>query len=297
MRENENENFIEPRKEFLVIEFSKIQLHFSLVGIFFYFSIVFIFLYYLDNSSFIKDEIFSFIFIKSLSSLILLFITDEKYKAIFSYISQVISFGLILSHINKCITQKRIVYNIKGLRINDKIYIVLIFMLSFFPFESFIKLELYEILFINATKVLLTIFLYYHINKKIKLLLERLKQQEIKSKQDNDKLNGKKDIYYSKMIISINSMYFKGFTSFILYILINTYLIYNFNEYIDYIAKFFYFISFIFMSLAGLLFFFCSNRIELDKLFRNEKFKNNSKKFEMINQEDSDEEENKILNK
>ena len=54
-------------------------------------------------------------------------------------------------------------------------------------------------------------------------------------------------------------------------------------------------ISFIFMSLAGLLFFFCSNRIELDKLFRNEKFKNNSKKFEMINQEDSDEEENKVL--
>ena len=127
MRENENENFIEPRKEFLVIEFSKIQLHFSLVGIFFYFSIVFIFLYYLDNSSFIKDEIFSFIFIKSLSSLIGLFITDEIYKAIFSYISQVISFGLILSHINKSITQKIIVDNIKGLRINDKIYIVLIY--------------------------------------------------------------------------------------------------------------------------------------------------------------------------
>ena len=297
MRKNENENFIEPRKEFLVIEFSKIQLYFFLVGIFFYLSIAFIFLYYLDNSSFIKDEIFSFIFIKSFLSLILLFITDEKYKAIFSYISQVISFGLILSHINKCITQKRIVYNIKGLRINDKIYIVLIFMLSFFPFESFIKLELYEILFINATKVLLTIFLYYHINKKIKLLLERLKQQEIKSKQDNDKLNGKKDIYYSQMIISINSMYFKGFAFFTLYILINTYLIYNLNEYINYISKFFYFISFIFMSLAGLLFFFCSNKIELDKLFRNEKFKNNSKKFEMINQEEEDEEENKILNK
>ena len=208
-----------------------------------------------------------------------------------------ISFILILIHINKCITQKKIVDNIKDLKIMDKAYIIFIYMLCFFPVESFIQLQIYEILFINITRVILTILLYYHINKKIRLLLERLKQQKMKSKNDVDNLIGNKEIYYIKMIKTINSMYFKAFILFILYIIANAYLIYSSNEIINFFTKFFYFFSIIFIILAELLFFFCSNRIELEKGFRNEKFKNNLNKFKIINQEDSDVDEHNNLNK
>ena len=296
MEDNIENEIIERRNEFLVIDLSQIQLSISLIGIFFYITIVILFFFYYDLSFFIKEEIFSFIFVKSISSFIVIFIDDELYKAIISYISQVISFILILIHINKCITQKKIVDNIKDLKIMDKAYIIFIYMLCFFPIESFIQLQIYEILFINITRVILTILFYYHINKKIRLLLERLKQQKMKSKNDVDNLIGNKEIYYIKMIKTINSMYFKAFILFILYIIAKAYLIYNSNEIINFFTKFFYFFSIIFIILAELLFFFCSNRIELEKGFRNEKFKNNLNKFKIINQEDSDVDEHNNLN-
>ena len=106
MEDNIENEIIERRNEYLVIDLSQIQLSISLIGIFFYITIVILFFFYYDLSFFIKEEIFSFIFVKSFSSFLVIFIDDEIYKAIISYISQVISFILILIHINKCITQK-----------------------------------------------------------------------------------------------------------------------------------------------------------------------------------------------
>ena len=280
---------------YLLPYISKIQISFSLVGIFFYLFIIIIFFLYSNCIFFIKEEIFSFIFLKSLCSLIELFIDDEIYRIFFIYISQTILFVLLLLHINKCLTQKKIIEDTKDLELNDKLYIILIYLLSFFPFESFFSLQVQEMFFQNAVKIVAGIILYRHINKKINILTDRLKQQQIKAKNDVNHFMGYKENYYLKMISTINSMYLTGLFLFIIYISINIYLLYNFNEIIKFVGKFFDFGAFAFIILAQLLFFFCSNKIELEIIFKKGKLNSGFKKFvimnviKIFNQEDTDE--------
>jgi hypothetical protein len=270
----------------------KMQINFSLVGIFFYFTNIILFLFYYNCIVFIKEEIFSFIFLKSITFLIELFIDNHIYKYLFKYCSQVIVFSLLLLHINKCLTQKKIIENIKDLEINDKIYIMLIYMLSFFPYEFMFDLQFFERVLQLVIKMVLAIYFYSYVDKKIKIMLDRLREQQIKSKNEINYLMGCKENYYLKMLRTINSMYLTALILYICTMLIYISLLYNFNEFVKIVGKFCFFSAFSIVILAQLLFFFCSNKIELEKAFRKGKLNSGIKKFMIIkifNQGDFDE--------
>lgn len=270
---------------------SKIQLSFSLIGIFFYLSIAFLFFFYYNSICFLREEIFSFILLNSVFSLIELFIDDANYRILFTYSTQVILFSLLLLHINKCFTQKKIVENIEDLELKNKIYVILIFMLIFFPFDFYFNLQVIEKCALDIVKVVLTVFLYFFIFKRIKLIQQRLKEQQIKSKNAVNYAMDSKENYYLKMTKTINTMYQVGFLFFTIYLSVKIYLLYNYNEVIEFIAKFGDYFGIACLMLAELLFFFCSNKIELEKGIRKGRFNNKIKKFVIIkifNQEDID---------
>ena len=270
----------------------KMQINFSLVGIFFYFTNIILFLFYYNCIVFIKEEIFSFIFLKSITFLIELFIDDHISRYLFKYWSQVIVFSLLLLHINKCLTQKKIIENIKDLEISDKIYIMLIYMLSFFPYEFMFELQFFERVLQLVIKIVLAIYFYSYVDKKIKIMLDRLREQQIKSKNEINYLMGCKENYYLKMLRTINSMYLTALILYICTMLIYISLLYNLNEFVKIVGKFCFFGAFAIIILAQLLFFFCSNKIELEKAFRKGKLNSGIKKFMIIkifNQGDLDE--------
>lgn len=277
---------------FLLPNISKIQLSFSLIGILFYFSIIILFLFYYNCIILIKEEIFSFIFITSVLSLIEIFIDNETFRSLFIYITQIIAFSLLLAYLNKCLTQKIIVEDIKDLEINDKIYILLIFMLCSFPFQSFLDLQIFERYVQYILKMVLAALLYYLIYKRMKLIIERLNEQKLESKKENNYLMGSKENYYVKMIKTINMMYLIGFILLILFMGIKIYMLHIYTEYIEYFGKTVYYSGFSSIILAELLLFFCINKLELENGIRKGKINSSIKKFVIVkifNQDDNDE--------
>lgn len=277
---------------FLLPNISKIQLSFSLIGILFYFSIIILFLFYYNCIILIKEEIFSFIFITSVLSLIEIFIDNETFRSLFIYITQIIAFSLLLVYLNKCLTQKIIVEDIKDLEINDKIYILLIFMLCSFPFQSFLDLQIFERYVQYILKMVLAALLYYLIYKRMKLIIERLNEQKLESKKENNYLMGSKENYYVKMIKTINMMYLIGFILLILFMGIKIYMLHIYTEYIEYFGKTVYYCGFSSIILAELLLFFCINKLELENGIRKGKINSSIKKFVIVkifNQDDNDE--------
>ena len=277
---------------FLLPNISKIQLSFSLIGILFYFSIIILFLFYYNCIILIKEEIFSFIFITSVLSLIEIFIDNETFRSLFIYITQIIAFSLLLVYLNKCLTQKIIVEDIKDLEINDKIYILLIFMLCSFPFQSFLDLQIFERYVQYILKMVLAALLYYLIYKRMKLIIERLNEQKLESKKENNYLMGSKENYYVKMIKTINMMYLIGFILLILFMGIKIYMLHIYTEYIEYFGKTVYYSGFSSIILAELLLFFCINKLELENGIRKGKINSSIKKFVIVkifNQDDNDE--------
>ena len=277
---------------FLLPNISKIQLSFSLIGILFYFSIIILFLFYYNCIILIKEEIFSFIFITSVLSLIEIFIDNETFRSLFIYITQIIAFSLLLAYLNKCLTQKIIVEDIKDLEINDKIYILLIFMLCSFPFQSFLDLQIFERYVQYILKMVLAALLYYLIYKRMKLIIERLNEQKLESKNENNYLMGSKENYYVKMIKTINMMYLIGFILLIFFMGIKIYMLHIYTEYIEYFGKTVYYCGFSSIILAELLLFFCINKLELENGIRKGKINSSIKKFVIVkifNQDDNDE--------
>ena len=277
---------------FLLPNISKIQLSFSLIGILFYFSIIILFLFYYNCIILIKEEIFSFIFITSVLSLIEIFIDNETFRSLFIYITQIIAFSLLLAYLNKCLTQKIIVEDIKDLEINDKIYILLIFMLCSFPFQSFLDLQIFERYVQYILKMVLAALLYYLIYKRMKLIIERLNEQKLESKNENNYLMGSKENYYVKMIKTINMMYLIGFILLIFFMGIKIYMLHIYTEYIEYFGKTVYYSGFSSIILAELLLFFCINKLELENGIRKGKINSSIKKFVIVkifNQDDNDE--------
>mgnify|MGYP006873154706 CR=1 FL=1 len=268
---------------FLLPNISKIQLSFSLIGILFYFSIIILFLFYYNCIILIKEEILS---------LIEIFIDNETFRSLFIYITQIIAFSLLLAYLNKCLTQKIIVEDIKDLEINDKIYILLIFMLCSFPFQSFLDLQIFERYVQYILKMVLAALLYYLIYKRMKLIIERLNEQKLESKNENNYLMGSKENYYVKMIKTINMMYLIGFILLIFFMGIKIYMLHIYTEYIEYFGKTVYYCGFSSIILAELLLFFCINKLELENGIRKGKINSSIKKFVIVkifNQDDNDE--------
>ena len=88
---------------------SKLDFSLSFIGIFFYLSIVILFSFYYNCLFLIKEEIFSYILLKSLFSIIESFIECDSFRLVFVYIANIILFSLLIFHLNRCLTQKKIV--------------------------------------------------------------------------------------------------------------------------------------------------------------------------------------------
>ena len=280
---------------FILPGLTRIQFNLSLIGICFYLFIILLFNFYYNCISFIKEEIFSFILLKSLSSLIEIFIESNLNRTIFLYFSHIILFTLLLIQINKNLTQKKIVEDIEGLAINDKLYIILIFMLIFFPFEYFFNLQIFELFVHNIVKIVTTFLLFKHIDKKIKTMIEHIKEEHLKNQKNkndiNFMLNNDKLNYYLKMIKTIDSMILTGFILYVIFFSVNIWLLYNYNEILKYINDIINGCAIFSISLAQLLFFYCSNKIELENGEKKTKLNETIKNFVIINifnQDDTD---------
>jgi len=272
------------------------KLHFSLsfIGIFFYLSIMILFSFYYNCLFLIKEEIFSYILLKSLFSLIESAIESDEIRMVFVFITQIILFSLLLFHLDRCFTQKKIVEDITDLEIKEKNYIILIYILCLIPFDSYFTILTSEMIAQNIIKAALIIMFYKSIEKKIKIMIDRLNQQQAKS----TKVNKNSDIlennenYYIEMLQSINSMYSAGAVLFVFCFLINIYTSYYQNELIQYFSEMVKDSALFFISLAQLLFFYCSNKIELEQSLKKNKINDAFKKFvkiKIFNQDDADE--------
>ena len=272
------------------------KLHFSLsfIGIFFYLSIMILFSFYYNCLFLIKEEIFSYILLKSLFSLIESAIESDEIRMVFVFITQIILFCLLLFHLDRCFTQKKIVEDITDLEIKEKNYIILIYILCLIPFDSYFTILTSEMIAQNIIKAALIIMFYKSIEKKIKIMIDRLNQQQAKS----TKVNKNSDIlennenYYIEMLQSINSMYSAGAVLFVFCFLINIYTSYYQNELIQYFSEMVKDSALFFISLAQLLFFYCSNKIELEQSLKKNKINDAFKKFvkiKIFNQDDADE--------
>ena len=276
------------------------KLHFSLsfIGIFFYLSIIILFSYYYNSLFLIREEIFSYILLKSLFSLIESVIESDTVRMVFIFLTQIILFSLLLFHLNRCLTQKKIVEDITDLEIKDKKYIILIYILCICPFDSYFTLLSSEMVVENMIKVALILVFYKHIEKKIKLMLDRLNQKQAKSIQDikNNDIIENNENYYVEMLKSINSMYSAGAVLFSFCFSINIYLSYYPNEIIKYFSYMVKDSALFFICLAQLLFFYCSNKIELEKSLTKKTINDSTfKKFvsiKIFNQDDADESSN-----
>jgi hypothetical protein len=272
------------------------KLHFSLsfIGIFFYLSIMILFSFYYNCLFLIKEEIFSYILLKSLFSLIESAIESDEIRMVFVFITQIILFSLLLFHLDRCFTQKKIVEDTTDLEIKEKNYIILIYILCLIPFDSYFTILTSEMIAQNIIKAALIIMFYKSIEKKIKIMIDRLNQQQAKS----TKVNKNSDIlennenYYIEMLQSINSMYSAGAVLFVFCFLINIYTSYYQNELIQYFSEMVKDSALFFISLAQLLFFYCSNKIELEQSLKKNKINDAFKKFvkiKIFNQDDADE--------
>ena len=272
------------------------KLHFSLafIGIFFYLSIIILFSFYYNCLFLIKEEIFSYILLKSLFSLIESVIESDEFRSVFVFITQIILFSLLLFHLNRCFTQKKIVEDITDLEIKDKKYIILIYILCLFPFESYFTFLTSEMITQNLIKVALILLFYKHIEKKIKIMIDRLYQQHEKTTEvnKNSEILENNENYYAEMLKSINSMHSAGAVLFVFCFSINIYTSYYQNEIMKYFSYMVRDSALFFISLAQLLFFYCSNKIELEQSLKRNKVNDSFKKFvrvKIFNIDDADE--------
>ena len=221
-------------------------------------------------------------------------IESDEIRMVFVFITQIILFSLLLFHLDRCFTQKKIVEDITDLEIKEKNYIILIYILCLIPFDSYFTILTSEMIAQNIIKAALIIMFYKSIEKKIKIMIDRLNQQQAKS----TKVNKNSDIlennenYYIEMLQSINSMYSAGAVLFVFCFLINIYTSYYQNELIQYFSDMVKDSALFFISLAQLLFFYCSNKIELEQSLKKNKINDAFKKFvkiKIFNQDDADE--------
>ena len=260
-----------------------VQFIFSVLGILFYFALIFLFHFYYHCIRFIKEKIFSFILVHSLTSLLVLFIENPTYNLFFKYFSNIIQLYLILYFFDKCLKLTNIPID-KNIKINYKIYIILIFMICTFPFSKY--LPIFEKPFFDQNPILLIlcILLFEQIRGKMEIIIEIFHEN---------------DFYYYNIYKMINN-YFKA--SFFLFLLtISAKILDNFLIYKNILLFITYFLNLsavYVMAIGCILFFYCLNRddLKIKKKYKKENEENNDEKNKFrvidveadINQDDVD---------
>lgn len=248
----------------LLPNFTIIKSFFAILGVLFYIALIFLFNYYYRCLSFIKEKIFTFIFINSLSSLISAYIHEPTKQFIFVYTSNTIQFYLILFFIDKCLSSNNLSKDKKDLEINFKIYIILLFMLVHLPISKYLTVSKRNLFDLNA-------IIYYFKDKA----------------SYNSEFDLSYNSYYYKFLKMINSIFSTSFVFFILY-----YIIKIIDKVLEYKITFQYLTFFInllavyFMVIGCILFFYCINREQLEKNKKINKKSDNSEEsqnFRVIN--------------
>ena len=147
----------------------------------------------------------------------------------------------------------------------------------------------------NIIKIALIFMMYKHIDKNIKLMIGRLNQQQIKLKTEHNNNFENNENYYIEMLKSINSMHCAGAVLFIFCFSLKIYNSYYRNDITDGFSHMVRDSAIFFICLAQLLFFYCSNKIEIENSFKRNKFNETIKKLRIIkifNQDDADESTN-----
>ena len=278
---------------------SYIQLFFSTTGILFYFYFVFLFYFYYKNISFIKGKIFSFIFLNSISSLILLFISNTKIKLLLIYICNIISFYLILFFIDKCLISIEIILNSIYVEIKYKKYIVLIYMISFFPYENIFDIFIKHIFANYFFKIILLLLFYENLRGKIKKIFEYLDElkENLNFFNNNTSYNIKYGFYQEFKEIFL--FFYISYILFMIYFVTKILeCILNYKIIFEYIAFFINVFAVYSLVISCILLFFVLNKNKLKKYkkgnkkdWRNEitKIKNIKIIYKKIPQKDFDE--------
>ena len=246
---------------------------FSIIGVFFYISLILLFGFYYKCLIFIKENIFNFILFNSLTPLISLFINNPIYKNVFSFLSQTIQFSLILYFIDKCFTSPNLSKDKKDFEISYKIYIILIFMISSFPFYNYLELFEKTIFDQNVIRMVLIILLYEQIREKFQILFDYLNEKKVKP---NDSDMPHEIVYYYYNIFKIISkMFYTSFFLFFLYLGLKLFgkHAFNFKTTFEYICLFINLFAIYSLVVGCILLFYSINRNKLERPEKNLKRK------------------------
>ena len=268
--------------------YCQIIFSFSIIGIVFYLLIIFLLFYYYKCPLFIKEEIFFYIIINSISSLLILYIEDELYRYISPYCTKIVLFYLFIIYVDKYLSKTEISKNLKSVEIEDKLYIILIFSLASFPFDYFLNFNIYEIFAHYSIKIILAIFLYKSLKNKYELLINYI--QYLKDDKNLNLYSKQKFDYYINAIITIRNIYQKGCLFYILYLIIHYLLFFRYFEFIRLLSLAAYSIFNICIIIGCLLLFYTFNKTKLEKKLKFVKKKEKSNVIVNIyNREDIEE--------
>ena len=185
-----------------------VHLFFVFVGIIFYSLVFFAFKLYYNHPSLIKLEIFSFILLNSFKSLLEISLESSIMKELIIYIIGIIKFYLILSYIYKCFKSKKISQDNSSFELNYFYPIIIIFIVSTFPFDKIFDFEGKFIFSCSTINIVLSIILYKYISIKMQNLLDYLKDKKMANSTIPDiYLPYIKEHYYYKNFSIINNIF------------------------------------------------------------------------------------------
>ena len=226
----------EPEKKQMYVTLF-IQSFFSLSGLIFYLISFILFNFYYKCPSLIKKEIFTFIFLTSLKTIIEIIIPFSLANYLISYIIGIISFYLIIVYLDKCLTSKKLSIDSFVFELTNKIYLFLIFLVCSFPVVEIWKLSENYIITENIISIIVAILFYIYINSKFKLLLDYLNEKQItNSKIPDIYLPYMKAYYYYNSFKCAKTIFFFSLILIVCYFSLNISKIFFKNKYLSLIA-------------------------------------------------------------
>ena len=163
-----------------------INIFVSTVGLIFYLVIFILLHFYYKNPSLIKKEIFTFIFLYSIKTIVQILLLSSVLSHIICYLIDIISFYLIIIFINKSLTSRKLSENSISFKLVHKNYLFLIFIICSFPLNKVFNLSEKFILFDSVINIISAFIIFRYIISKFQILLEYLKEKKVTSSKIPD---------------------------------------------------------------------------------------------------------------
>ena len=234
-----------------------IQSFYSLSGLIFYLISFILFNFYYKCPSLIKKEIFTFIFLTSLKTIIEIIIPFSLANYLISYFIGIISFYLILVYLDKCLTSKKISIDSFIFELSNKVYLFLIFLVCSFPAVKIWKLSENYIITENIINIIVAILFFIYINSKFKLLLDYLNEKQVtNSKIPDIYLPYMKAYYYYNSFKCAKTIFFLSLILIICFFSLNISNIFLKKQYLCLLALISEKISLFCLILGNLVLFY-----------------------------------------